>query len=170
MNEIKILNPGGKKIHFSLDKYTCYKRKTGKCSLDNITIEELLEYTHKREYNESSVHYCRSIAKLLLHNKFLKSLDMPNIYYYKKCNHYSCSDGQHRTCITENLFKKGVKVDLNILFEEEDNKCRYCLIQEDFQKRRFNVSIIDKILRNKITLIEEEKRKYEEVEYICSFN
>jgi len=36
MKEIKNFDPRGKIFHFVLDQYSCYNRKTGICSLDNI--------------------------------------------------------------------------------------------------------------------------------------
>lgn len=80
-------DPRGKSFHFCLDKYTCCRCKTGVCSLENISIEELknsLSYVHA--IGESSIEYCRGMAKLFLDVEFSAPA---RIYLNRQCGHYS---------------------------------------------------------------------------------
>jgi hypothetical protein len=102
--EIQGFDPRGKTFNFRLDAYSCYKRKTGFCSLDNISIDELKNCSSCVHVNgESTIEYCRGMAKLFLDHKFKTPAD---IYHDSICGHYCCDGGQHRTCVVAHLLKK----------------------------------------------------------------
>lgn len=166
---IENFNPRNKKFHFKLSKYDCYKQKSGVCSLDNITIEELLKFDSKgSEYGESRIQYCRGMAKLFLENKFKAPAD---IYLNIKCGHYSCSGGQHRTCVVAHLLKKGVSVKLNVNLCENNSVCRYCLMQEEFTKRYKELSLLQKLMKtNNYKRLCEDKVNFQENEFIYEFD
>lgn len=64
-------DPRGKSFNFRLDRYSCYRCSTGKCSLENMNIEELQNSSVcVPAVGESSVEYCRGMAKLFLDGKF----------------------------------------------------------------------------------------------------
>ncbi|WP_252233895.1 hypothetical protein [Clostridium sp. ZS1] len=169
MKQVKKFDPRGKIFQFKLDKYSCYRRKTGICSLENITIEELLKcQSYVGEHDESSIKYCRGMAKLFLDNKFNSPAD---IYLNKKCEHYCCSGGQHRTCVVAHLLKKGAQVKLNVNFKEQESRCRYCLIQEDYMKKYQELSVLDRIFKiGKYKTISNARKEYEKNECIYFFD
>ncbi|OAA90733.1 hypothetical protein WY13_01037 [Clostridium ljungdahlii] len=163
MKQVENFDPRDKMFHFVLDQYSCYRRKTGICSLDDITIQELFNCeSYIGECNESSIKYCRGMAKLFLDNKFSTPAD---IYLNKKCGHYCCSGGQHRVCVVAHLLKKGAQVKLNANFTEQEGSCRYCLIQEDYAQKEKRLSILVRILKiGEYKTIRNARQNYEEHE------
>ena len=54
MYERKVFDEKGKVFYFRLDQYTCYKCKSGICSLDEISLEELvMNYKTEENYSNS---------------------------------------------------------------------------------------------------------------------
>ncbi len=162
-------DPRGKSFHFCLDQYTCYRCKTGKCSLENISLDELknsLSCVHV--IDESSIEYCRGMAKLFLDNEFSAPA---SIYINSKCGHYSFSDGQHRTCVVARVLQKGADVVLNAEISEQDFICRECLIKADFAKRENSMNKIDEFFKTrKYRDLKQAEKNYEKHEFIYTFD
>lgn len=115
-------NPNGKTYYFRLDEHDCYKCASGKCSLEDISLDELKKYPTDCS-QEKSINYCRGIASMLLNNKFPAPA---SINLNKGCGHYSFDDGQHRTCCLARLNTKGANIKKDINFKKEEGLCYYC--------------------------------------------
>ncbi|EGT0692928.1 hypothetical protein QYZ59_16080 [Clostridium perfringens] len=126
MYERKVFDEKGKTFYFRLDQHTCCKCKSGICSLDEISLEELV-MNYKIEENQSnprnSTDYCRTIAGMILRGEFKEPA---KIIFNKECGHYSFDDGQHRTCCISKLKDKGVYINKEVLLREEKGDCYYC--------------------------------------------
>lgn len=131
---MEIFNPGNKTYNFSFDSYSCHKLATGKCSLDDISLDDLSKFENKYEIDESNENYCRSIAMMVLNDKFTRPAW---ITFYKPCNHYCFSDGQHRTCCAARLIQKGANVSINAKLETTEKYiCRYCSISKSLERKK----------------------------------
>lgn len=67
-----------------------------------------------------------------------------NAYLYD-CGHIAFEDGQHRICITKNLGKE--RLVLNV-FETNDKICRVCHFKEVDNKKSFMKKLMD-IIKNR---------------------
>lgn len=162
-------DPRGKSFHFHLDQYSCYRCSTGECSLENMSIDQLqnsLGCVHA--IGESSIEYCRGMAKLFMDDKFTS----PAIIYLNRgCGHYSFSDGQHRTCVVARILRKGVTVTLNAEIIEQDCICRECLIREDFAKRESRMTWFDRTFKTRqYRDLGRDIKSYEKHEFIYTFD
>ncbi|MRY42631.1 hypothetical protein GKD46_20825 [Parabacteroides distasonis] len=143
---IENFDPRGKEFHFKLDKYSCYRCQTGKCSLDNVTLDELYAFNVSNDLPaESSKDYCIGMAKLFLEGEF----ETPAFIYKDSCGHYSIDDGQHRTCVVAHLLDKGASVVLNANVKEQDMACYMCGMKEKIKNKEANVTWFDKTLKTK---------------------
>lgn len=162
-------DPRGKSFEFRLDQYTCYRCSTGECSLENMSIKELQNSSDcVRAIGESSIEYCRGMAKLFLDGEFTAPA---RIYLNRKCGHYSVSDGQHRTCVVARILKKGAAVTLNAEIIEQDCICRGCLIRKDFSERESQMTWFDRRFNTrKYRDLWQDIKNYEEHEFIYTFD
>lgn len=128
-------NPVNKTCYFRLDKYSCYMRAHGVCSLNGISIQDLMKQDTKQLCRENSIDYCRNIAKILMTTGFCSDV---LAYYCTDCDHFEFADGQHRVCVTAKLSRKGFNVRLNtVLKVNEGTKCRWCLMQEKYDREYY---------------------------------
>lgn len=141
-------DPRGKTFSFRLDEYSCYRCKTGTCSLDNISLDELkANFELGKPGKINDLNYCRGIAGLFLHNMFKVPA---NILLHSKCGHYSFSDGQHRTCVVGRILQKGGVVTLNFELAEGGDICRSCYFKIRLNQLDSQITIIDKIFKTKL--------------------
>jgi len=166
--DIKGFNPRGKTFHFCLDEYSCYRCKTGSCSLDNISLEDLKNISPSdHAHRENSVEYCRGMAKLFLDHKFTSPA---TIFLNMKCGHYDFDDGQHRTCVAARILQKGGQILLNVDLAEQDCVCRDCLMKAHFREQENTLTPIDKLFSTKKcrNFVQSEK-EYHRCEFMYSF-
>lgn len=162
-------DPRGKTFHFRLDQYTCYRCDTGVCSLENISLDELKKSVScVHAIGESSIEYCRGMAKLFLDDEFPAPA---RIHLNTQCEHYAFSDGQHRTCVVARMLQKGAEVVLNAEISEQDWICRDCLMKAHFAKIESSISTIDKLFKTKkYRHLKQSKKDYEKHEFIYTFD
>lgn len=162
-------DPRGKSFEFRLDQYTCYRCDSGECSLDDMSIEELQNSSNcVHIIDESSIKYCRGMAKLFIDGEFTAPA---SIYLNRDCGHYSISDGQHRTCVVARILKKGAAVTLKANLIEQDCICRDCLMREDFAKRESQLTWFDKIFNTrKCRNLRQDIKDYQEHEFLYAFD
>ncbi|MEF3304281.1 hypothetical protein [Paenibacillus sp. GYB003] len=84
-----------------LDEFTCFRIRTGVCSLmlSENEFERFLESEASRQHDKSSVHYCRHMLTLMRNNGTPPVRAVRNL----TCNHVSLTDGQHRSCISKTM-------------------------------------------------------------------
>jgi len=114
-------DPGEKELVMNLDAYSCYKERTGICSLD-------LEEGHVPEKRTANVGYaatsgyCRELYDSILRD----GVSCPVYIEKNGCGHYNIADGQHRLCIAK---KKGF--DVPAYLSEWPEKCHFCIRLKD---------------------------------------
>lgn len=86
--------PKGKGFDLRLDKYECYKKASGKCSLDIIDDYSIF----KESGNRNDISYCPYYCNLIRKNGYKPDLNPVSISR-DLCNHYSVDNGRHRVCI-----------------------------------------------------------------------
>lgn len=167
MNEVDF-DPRGKTFHFRLDKYTCYRCKKRNCSLDNISLDELKGSSScVHAYDESSIEYCRGMAKLFLDNEFSAAA---TIYLNTQCGHYSFADGQHRTCVVARVLQKGGDVILKANITIQECMCRHCLLEAYYLEERNCLTWIDRQFKTaRYRKIKKSEEDYKHHEFIYSF-
>ncbi len=102
----------GERFHFYLYKYSCYRCKTGVCSLEDISLDELKNsLSHSHFISESSIEYYRDMAKLFLDGEISAPTRM---YLNRECGNYSFPDGQLRTFVFGRVLQKGAEELLNV--------------------------------------------------------
>lgn len=143
---IKGFNPRNKTFHFYLDKYSCYRCKTGVCSLDNISLQELKSLSYIHITGEDKLEYCRGMAKMFIDNLFKTPAE---ICLNTKCGHYDFSDGQHRTCVAARLLKMGAQVNLDANLYIQNTCCRDCNMKGYFHITENSFTFLDKIFKTK---------------------
>lgn len=128
MRKFPPFNPIGKSFCFRMDKYTCFLRKHGKCSLDltddqyeafSRIDDEIYSDNFQEMTDKSSVHYCRALAKDFKSNGINKPIDICN----NTCGHYSINFGQHRACIARRVNITAIPVRD---YDENDGICVHC--------------------------------------------
>lgn len=129
----KIINMSDKAISFRLDAYSCYKVKTGVCSLELTDLE--VSNRSEREVAEQCVQVtkCPSIfqdmqSKGKFDSLYVCSGDEPKLIKMM-CGHYECS-GQHRICVAKHknmLFPFSPNA-----FEESTEKCGACKNEDGY--------------------------------------
>lgn len=161
-------DPRGKTFNFRLGQYTCYRCNTGVCSLEGISLEELKNSGSSVGNNrQSSIEYCRGMAKLFLDGEFTSPA---RIHLNTRCGHYEFSDGQHRTCVVARILQKGAKVVLNAEITEQDYQCRGCFMKAHFKKEESSISKIDKIFKTKkYRNLKQSKENYDKHEFVYTF-
>lgn len=145
MDRVK-LNPLGKTYYFN--EYCCYKCKTGICSLDKLTLDDIrnLQKVNKLCIRENSEEYCTDLArKILLYDYSPKVLLNLN----SQCGHYSLSDGQHRTCIIARICQKGGEVKYEPYFSTQTGQCLHCLNKEHYLKLENSLNFLINYLEQK---------------------
>jgi len=93
-----ILDAQSESFCIKLDKYECFKRKTGICTFD-LTPEQFSEYAADCDSTggEESVHYCRGLLNIMSKNGTLPI----DAFRNDACGHIGINDGQHRSCISK---------------------------------------------------------------------
>jgi len=167
--DIQKFDPMGKSFHFRLNEYSCYKCSTGICSLESISLDELKNSEScVGAIGESSIQYCRGMAKLFIDDEFTTPA---RIQLNTQCGHYTFSDGQHRTCVVARILKKDAKVVLNAEVVEQDCLCRDCLMKAHFEEKESSISKIDKMLKTKkYRNLKQSKEDYDKHEFIYTFD
>lgn len=126
-NTKSYFNPALFKFAYNLDKYSCFRKLTGKCSLE-LSEEEVRHFSAKEriskkasyEYHkENSVYYCRLLAESF--NK--KGMTKPVEINPFSCGHYAFTDGQHRVCIAKTIGMVDIPAEIGGKWESE---CRVC--------------------------------------------
>lgn len=84
------------KIIYCFDKYSCYKKLTGKCSLE--LDSPILKY-REQENSSNKFEHCKELAEYLKKGETKIPLYMDQ----KKDNKIYITDGQHRACIGQKL-------------------------------------------------------------------
>ena len=70
--------------------------------------------------------------------------------YCTDCDHFEFADGQHRVCVTAKLSRKGFNVRLNtVLKVNEGTKCRWCLMQEKYDREYKKFNLFQKLFKTK---------------------
>lgn len=129
--------PWGKTYAFGFDKYNCYYKKCGKCSLKKMN----LPYNLNR-YEKWQKEFCPNLASSILqHGFFQAATDV--IVIQNSCGHYAIDDGQHRICVCARL-----KVPMKIVLLKSDEECRICSISKRsiFKKISCKLGLGDEIL------------------------
>lgn len=96
------IKPAELSCMYRLTKDTCYKRKTGKCSLD-------IPFFGER---------CQNLYADILENGVLR----PVVLGKNRCGHYDFTDGQHRTCIAQ---MRDLEIPAEIV-KESPYDCQHC--------------------------------------------
>lgn len=122
--KIEQFDPTQQEFCYALTENTCFRIKTGQCSLD-LNYEEFENFISFEEPSENktlnSVHYCRS-----LHTSFInEGIHNPIHIASNICGHYGFTDGQHRTCIAKSQNIKAIPARISI---NKSSKCRACTI------------------------------------------
>lgn len=161
-------DPRGKTFNFRLGQYTCYRCNTGVCSLESISLDELKNSgSCVGAIGQSSIEYCRGMAKLFLDSEFTAPA---RIQLNTRCGHYTFSDGQHRTCVVARILQKGAEVVLNAEIIEQDYLCRDCFMKAHFEEKESSISKIDKIFKTKkYRNLKQSKEDYDKHEFIYTF-
>lgn len=102
----KIISMNDKAIAFHLDAYSCYKAKTGVCSLDLTDSEVSKRSEHEVAEQSVKVTKCPNIfqdmqSKEKFDSLYVCSGDEPKLIKMM-CGHYECS-GQHRICVAKHV-------------------------------------------------------------------
>lgn len=120
MTEIKLIRPSELKFCYNLSKHDCYRRYTGKCSLDEYFDKNIMWNSSIKSYHKK---YCQILYVDIKKNGVIKPVEICK----KACGHYDISNGQHRICISK-------KMDLIIpaYVGSANRKCSAC-----FQKNNF---------------------------------
>ncbi|SFR78104.1 hypothetical protein [Anaeromicropila populeti] len=92
--------PKEKIFYYNFTKDTCEKLRTGKCN-----IEEIFQYKDDLEEFEKRCDgfKCSNLALSLLKNGFVHHQGTGILIFKHSCGHYSCNNGQHRTCLAAKL-------------------------------------------------------------------
>ncbi len=158
--KIRNIDPTKYTFCFRLDKYDCYGLRKGICSL-YLSNEEAKTISQQEEgqFKESSVLYCRNLAKELLDDGYFENESFQNDMYSIRlqegdCGHYQFTDGQHRTCIAKHLQIHSMYVNFDDAPRDFSLICSAC--REKIQKE-----IEDKKVKNKILSIFKKKKEKE---------
>ncbi|MEF2247962.1 hypothetical protein [Paenibacillus sp. IITD108] len=111
----------------NFDEFTCFKKRTGTCSL-LLTEVEFKEYDliDNSSNDRNTVHYCPNILKIML-KKGTAPIDA---HLNLACGHIGMIDGQHRSCISKiKQMQLPAKMrDYNTYCSVCDNDARFYLI------------------------------------------
>lgn len=120
--------PWDKTYCFKFDKYNCFYKRRGVCSLKNVHIPA--DYKKSREYDKWQKQFCPNLASSILQQGFFQSADDVTVIK-NTCGHYSMNEGQHRICICAKL-----KVPIKVLYAESDLECIVCgMSRRNIRKR-----------------------------------
>ncbi len=117
-----IFIPDNFEIDFNFTDGNCHKEKTGICPMDcfnKLNIKDLSQI-RRNEYE-----FCPRMANKML-NGTLNPTFPVEIYFHKKCGHFSFQDGRHRTCITKHLHNLDIQYDLIVTIHQPNDKCVEC--------------------------------------------
>lgn len=112
-----------KTVYLDFDKYTCFKYKEGRCSLDCLA-ESTDDDPCLPRYD---INYCVNIFKSIKERGFIES---PSLLITKySCGHYVCDDGRHRICICgrKDIPIKILKENIQI---KKSCKCYACIYKD----------------------------------------
>lgn len=132
---ISLFNPLGKTYCFRLDAFSCYRCKTGVCSLDDIGLEEL-DNNCTKIYHEGLAERkdCRDLARAFLGDGVDHAVE---VFLKKGCGHYAFIDGQHRICVASKLLQSGKHVKLFAKnLPADEGKCTFCKKTEEVRELR----------------------------------
>lgn len=110
--------PWGKTYCFSFDKYNCFFRHGGICSLRNMHLPS--DYRKCKEYAKWQEMFCPNLASSILQQGFFQAADDVKVLK-NTCGHYSVDEGQHRVCVCARL-----KIPMKVLYQESDVECIIC--------------------------------------------
>jgi hypothetical protein len=127
IEEVVSFDPTGKVFVYNLDKYSCFRKLTGKCSLD-LTEEDVKQYAEKEgtikskrysDYDRTSVYYCRMLAEDIKINGVTQYVWL----HPHNCDHYAFTWGQHRTCIAKTIGLNNIPA---LIGDKWNSECRVC--------------------------------------------
>lgn len=107
--------PWGKTYCFSFDKYNCFFRRMGICSLWNMILP-----ADNKKYEKWEKQYCPTLASSILQQGFFQAADDVTVIK-NACGHYCVEEGQHRICVCGRL-----KVPLKVVYLESNVECIIC--------------------------------------------
>jgi len=130
-HNMQVVDFSDKKLSMKLDSYSCYKARTGKCSLDlNDDDPSIYDVDHVRSGDSGNAIYCRNMLKSMTNQEQFDSLfNNPDNTMISKCScgHYFVS-GQHRICVAKHA---GLAIPINE-FESSDLECYVCFGEKDY--------------------------------------
>ena len=131
-NNMQVVDFADKELSMKLDFYSCFKSRTGKCSLD-LTEPELNIYDADNVscgYSGKAT-YCREMLEAMKDPEKYDSLfnSPDNTMISKcKCGHYFVS-GQHRICVAKH---SGLAIPINEI-TEAPLECYACIEEKDYK-------------------------------------
>lgn len=131
-HNMQVVDLADKKLSMKLDFYSCFKARTGKCSLD-LKDEELNIYDADGVScgYAGKANYCRAMLNAMEEpEKYEALFNSPDNTMLSKCacGHYAVS-GQHRICVAKHA---GLAIPINEM-ESSDLECFSCLQLDDYK-------------------------------------
>ncbi|ULO04752.1 hypothetical protein H1230_16440 [Paenibacillus sp. 19GGS1-52] len=125
-------NPTSIEFTYMLSKHDCFRKLTGKCSLQ-LTDSEKKRYTLAErtlteddtywDFEANSMYYCPLLLKSIQNKGMQNSIEInPH-----SCGHYSFSSGQHRTCIAKTSGIQNIPANIHKAWNSE---CRVCYFKK----------------------------------------
>ena len=134
--EEKLIYPENMMFFFKLSTKDCYRRFTGKCSLDE---DEKIHIEQENQCYCGKWHYCRDLHLAVLSGKVDGKEQGDNVRIREySCGHYTITGGQHRLCLAKR--KK-----LPIFAEVSEPSLAECPVCSEKRKKK---SIINTIKQN----------------------
>ena len=131
-HNMQVVDFADKELSMKLDFYSCFKSRTGKCSLD-LTEPELNIYDADNVScgYAGKATYCRAMLESMTNpERFDELFNNPdNTMISKcKCGHYFVS-GQHRICVAKHA---GLAIPINEI-TEAPLACHACIKENDYK-------------------------------------
>ena len=115
-----------------LSKHDCFRKLTGKCSLQ-LTTRQKRRYKFNDkifvkgrywDYKANSVYYCPLLLKSIIDKGMQNRVELnPH-----SCGHYSFSEGQHRTCVAKTSGIHGIPANIH---DKWSSECRVCYFKKN---------------------------------------
>lgn len=122
--------PWDKTYCFKFDKYNCYYRRKGICSLQNMHLPS--DYKKCKEYDKWQKQFCPNLASSILQQGFFQAADDVKVIE-NICGHYTLNEGQHRVCVCARL-----KIPLKVAYLKSDEECIICSISKHSIRKRLS--------------------------------
>lgn len=119
--------PWNKTYCFAFDRYNCYFRRMGICSLRNM----ILPYDYKN-FEKWEKQYCPNLASSILQQGFFQAASDVTIIK-NICGHYTLDEGQHRVCVCARL-----KVPIKVVYSESNFECIICSMSRQGIRKRLS--------------------------------